>query len=399
MPKIEVWPSSISPGEELRITVRGAPIPPRPDHLRINVFRVEELETSWYQETSPECRVRATTIYSRLPATEQLTPDSPYEIRRVELLTGETPIAVLLGGRDFARTFFYVVELGSAKRKMPEVRLQALDVEERRRLLFAQPLGGPWSPSLQQFRVLSFVHGCLLTRRFEFPGFSLRPISAERVGEDEALLVNFVLAQGGWNCSLPVEEWSAHRVRASPIVVAEFPRVLAASFEDASEITASALDRVLDLLALHRGAAGSPFVTILENLETREAHAEHQFPAYHGNLLGGFISGEDQPTLIRQNERIAADPLMALWVSLVGEAEQEQNVDFLFLRYWGILETIATARVADGQVVVNFAGSPITVGGGSVVTGGLAGTRGAVSDLWTFDVKRPHRNGAWRQHK
>lgn len=79
--------------------------------------------------------------------------------------------------------------------------------------------------------------------------------------------------------------------------------------------------------------------------------------SYGGNLLGGFISGEDQGQLLAQGAAMRSDPLLRLCVDLYAEALADPSHDARYLRLWSVVETLSGARVPAGQTVMRLDGT------------------------------------------
>ena len=162
--------------------------------------------------------------------------------------------------------------------------------------------------------------------------------------------------------------WAQHHVNNRPMMAFWVPAVFAVSHDEAYALTHFEVDRLLDLLALHRRASGTPWLTVVWNPATARTWTYRDSGNYIGNLIGGFLSGEDVETLIKHRIAIDNDPVAALWLSLYRDAQAERNVDFAFAKWWTVLESIAEMRrlresVAANQRVVDFAGQTLTDGG------------------------------------
>lgn len=106
------------------------------------------------------------------------------------------------------------------------------------------------------------------------------------------------------------------------------------------------LTRSLTALAVLRGGAPRLLLTVAEREATPGSWqpaglADHRRP-YEGNLLVGPMSGEE-PTLIEQYARAAADPRLSLWFGLAREASAESTSEGKVFRYAQLLEIISQA--------------------------------------------------------
>jgi hypothetical protein len=361
--------ASIENRQPLELRLNGHHAIRTTTHARLLLFEVGEAETSW--------RMSPGTLEVSRPSSESLgllveaagnLPSGLYEIHRVALLREEETLSVLQGGRDFPRTFFEVRGPGQKERTAAEVNQTAFDREALRDVVFSQPLGDPAGRDAQEFRFVSFVERCFLTRTFRFPGFELLPLQAEGIGSDIVQVVNQFLAINGWATRIPSDQWLAREAGRRPLVLFHFPRVFAATSEEGGRIVRRLRDRVLDLLAVHRGTSSAPLVTIVETLldpaVSRYGDGRWLFEGrpYTGNLLGGVISGENPFMILRHLRALESDPLLALWAGLFRDARGEPDVDFAFFRFWNLLETMATGRIPSGLPVTDLKGAALASG-------------------------------------
>jgi hypothetical protein len=398
MIEVALSSSSIPPGSETEISISGYARQSSISGISIQLHQLEEAETFWQRSVDRlETNRTDSTLTAVIAVTDDFLPGTLHEIAQLEMYKGEEIVDVIVGGRDFVRTFIEVREPSEVERTQADLRLHAHDLEARRKVVFDRPLGKLDETQNDEYRVFSFVERCLITRRFEFPGFVVGPLT---VSGDAAIAevqsINAVLAAHGWKTSIVAERWAQQRTRDRPLVGFVFPRVLAASPEEAFQLIRAVRDPVLDLFTLHRGATAIPVVTVMEKrvfgaamiggraLEYEGGGYFQETQPYTGNLIGGFISGEVPTTLINHARVVAADPVMALWLSLLREAEAESNPDFAFFRYWNLLETISIERVKSGKPVEGFDGHAIKAGRKQATT---TGARGRVYQLLQDKMK------------
>jgi len=348
--------------------------------LDVQVFEVSTVTTSWVLSTALSSVLDNSSLSASLDKTHDLVPGRIYEIRRIEVRADDdavAPIGLLIGGRDFVRAFFEVRDATDCARSPDDIRLAAYLTEEKQRIANSRPLGIP-TASTKEFKVLGFVERCMLTERLRLPGFEIIPLPTGNPSLDEAALMNQVLRDFKWKAVVDPDAWAQHSSQQNPWIIFHFPRIYAESNAEAAALAAARRDEMLDLLALHRGSRGYPLALIVEDRSTGNAEAYPEFPIYEGNRLGGFISGEDTETLLRDSISIASDPLLPLFVSLFRDAQAERQVDFAFFRFWNLLEAIAVARIPSGQEITDFSGAPIK---GRRETLTTSGGRGRVYQL------------------
>ena len=270
---------------------------------------------------------------------------------------------VLRGGRDFPRVFFEVRAPTARRRTSEALRLAAFDSEEARRVMLSRSLGAaPGTPSTTEFAAVSLAERCMLTRPLYLEGCDITPISGVTGSTDEAVLISRVLQGMRWPFELNPHAWAESATRDRPVVAFHFPRIIAGSPEEAAEFAGSLRDRLLDLLALHRGARGSPFAMLVRRAGSEELAVFRESSNYTGNMLGGFLSGEDPSELVSHARAVASDSLVALFLSLYKDALKEGDADFAYFRYWTVLEVMSGARIPEGVEISDFSGNALWTG-------------------------------------
>lgn len=360
---VSVRPHSFEPGGVLALSLtRPRSIGAR--RLRIHLYELGTAETSWVATLAPaRLKRRGDRLVSSVVTPDSLRRGAIYEVRRIDLfreLEGDQVAVSLIGGRDFHRLFLEVPVGGAAKRSARDLRLAAFELEEARRIQLSQPLGN--DPSLEgqhEFRVVCFVERCLLTRPVQLQGYKVMPMNEGMGSADEAEYINSALAALGWPAQLQPGAWASRMAKERPIAVFDFPRVVAQTLEEAHDIAAALRDQTLDLFVIHRRARGSPLASFVHKAGTEEVLSLGEVQTYTGNLLGGFLSGEDPAEIAHHVAAAISDPLISLFVSLYRDASAERNPDFAYLRFWNLLEVVSGARVEPGVEVTDFNGNPL----------------------------------------
>jgi hypothetical protein len=172
---------------------------------------------------------------------------------------------------------------------------------------------------------------------------------------DEVDIINTVLRGMNWispHASVD-HTWRDRNSRERPVVLMHVPRVFATTHEHAMRLAHSRRDRLLELLAFHRNSSRVPFATVIQKLDTATSrYAETlimpEVEIYSGNLMGGFLSGEDQSLLLAHDRAMRSDPYLGFVLYLHKEAQAEKDLEFAYFRYWNLLETIASEKVERG---------------------------------------------------
>lgn len=137
-----------------------------------------------------------------------------------------------------------------------------------------------------------------------------------------------------------------------------FPNIRATDATEAGELAEQETRLLCDLLAIQRNGYGSVYASVVRDPEGFSYFRFHP-PHYRGNLLGGWLSGEE-PALIRDRmARLREDENLQLYVSLFRDALHETEWGYQYLRYWTVLEIMARHLRLVGQPRVDWQGNPI----------------------------------------
>jgi hypothetical protein len=191
-------------------------------------------------------------------------------------------------------------------------------------------------------------------------GFEIIPLKIGLRRLEEFDLINRFLIESGIGVGLTLtRDILRGTERDTPVMAVHFPLVRAVDHEAALSAVGLYAQTVTDVLAPHRSSYGEIFATLLENLDTRRAWYVPGGDRYRGNIIGGFMSGEDSGVLQSHVDSALADPMLRLFASLHRGATAERNLDFAYFRYWNLLETMAMLRIRPGQRVTDFSGNPL----------------------------------------
>ena len=222
-------------------------------------------------------------------------------------------------------------------------------------------MGDPSAPGAIEHRVLCVVAGLYLTTEMKLPGMRIVPIDERGAATDEREIINGVLEKMAWPTRLDEEDWQRSAQAQAPLALVLCQSVWAPSYEAAGELARDARDRVIALMAINRRATGQPLCIVIEQRQPDDTVLSKwapERPPYLGNLVGGFLSGEDQRWLLQQYRSIYADPLLKLSCDLFGEGLRDRSIDAQFLRFWSILEVLSGARLPGNDLVTLRDGTP-----------------------------------------
>jgi hypothetical protein len=199
----------------------------------------------------------------------------------------------------------------------------------------------------------------VITRPQRVPGISLTPATTV-LGDDVRSVLNDILLQRGFGQHLPKAPWLGRMQSARPAVLIDC-YVKADTAEQARTFGREAIQRLLDLMTLRRGAAARLIAGIVTGSDDpgrcaiRDIWIEHT--GYHGNLLGGVIAGEDVHQLQNSWAALQANTRAQFWISLYADAVRDSRWDYQFFRCFSLLEAIADTQVPRGVDILDGAGN------------------------------------------
>ncbi|SHU93108.1 Uncharacterised protein [Mycobacteroides abscessus subsp. abscessus] len=244
-------------------------------------------------------------------------------------------------------------------------------VEASRERRFNTPLVAPGAtPNAPKFLILAIADNLYLTQPQRVPGIALHPISTE-LGEDTRTILNRILREHRIMSSLqeiPKDKWLRQTQQDRPAVQIQC-RVQAENRDAAGEFGRDVIKQLLGLMTLRRGAAAQLIAGVCAEQDEADrylyqgAWIEHS--GYHGNLLGGFIAGEDARALQAAWSGLQAHPRAQLWVSLYADAVRDPRWEYQFFRCFALLEAIAETVVRKKATVIDEAGNPRPLPDGS----------------------------------
>lgn len=371
-------PPVVRPGETFSIRIRNLPHPGRFTHVWLELARVGWSETEWFWSSGGEASIQGQEIHVELPKLD--VPPGIYLPSQVRFSLGpgadSTNVIDARPRRNFERVVLPVLARpqGAAPLAVIEQRVQLIEVA--REDLFRRGFDAdPANPGIGRFRGFAFVTRCLITRRVRLGQVEVLPLQTGLQSQEQAAVINQVLQEMGSRPIIDVTgRWAQASQRAFPLMLIHFPLVRAIDKNQAASAVERYSAAVIDVLSPNRISYGDPIAFVVESLDfpTRR-WVRAAFEGYRGNLLGGFLSGEDPETLRLHVENVLADSMLHLFVSLFREAAGEPNLDFAYFRFWNLLEAIAVRRVpADprtfiatmsGQPIVSANGNPIQLEG------------------------------------
>ena len=192
-----------------------------------------------------------------------------------------------LGGRDFEKTYLALTEDGRIVMGV-EAATHVTQIDAARRALYEKPIGsGP-----HRYRAVLIAEGVLVTQDHRVPGLSLMRVQNSMRGADLEAIVNSALTQLNFGSRIAAGSWVQQYRQRKPTLVLSINEIRASTANEAGTAALQAADRLLTIMSMQRGSAGSLIGGVIE---AKSDPAENLLwlgvPPYGGNLLGGFISG------------------------------------------------------------------------------------------------------------
>jgi hypothetical protein len=344
--------------------VRGQPLIVRTTDSNISKFRqaqfsiarVDADEDLWVLAGGSAVKVDDG-IGSMTCSTQDLLEGRLYRLLRVILMPSDAADPREPGSQQivFDDGLFEVIAPGQAIRTQEALKAQYDEVMAARKAEFISGIGNP-TPNTLELQGFVFIKNCLIQTPMRLGRYRLFPFNGLGCS-DEIALVNAVLAQTNNDALKNIDDVAKRAQAGQPCVVLYFPRVFAASVEEAGDLIKKEGALLCDVLALHRNSYGSVFAGLLLRPGANLRYFWIDTPHYTGNLLGGFLAGE-VPSAIRAHvDKARSSPRLALYLSLLGEALREQRTEFAYFRHWNLLETIARGKGFIGQPLLDWGGA------------------------------------------
>ncbi|WP_371671941.1 hypothetical protein OG985_32585 [Streptomyces sp. NBC_00289] len=357
--------ASVNSDLEIQVTIDGA-FPPPDHHVTASIYGHDDVSSDWYAGvnlTLTEGNVwvgrAADVVHEGWPHLVEVAALTPVDANSGEALQQKA----LKAGVDYKRSLHLIGDnefRGSDCAATPDLELQRLADIRNERVNRTLRTGDGGS---KEYRVAFLADGVLNTRSLYIPGVVLFPVNASTRGSDIPEMFNSLLAQSGWPSRMDPTKWIAEYSRRRPVVVAVAASVKAGSGGSAIQYVRDRVQSFLHLMSLLRGAEPQLISAVAEIRdplgEWKPELAWIDGAPYGGNLIGGFISGEDQHSILASWDAIEADEKIQLWISLYSDSLREQRWDFKWFRLFNLLESIGLERYGDTSLVKDFSGAVI----------------------------------------
>lgn len=353
-------------GEEVKVAVEAEGVEGF-EQLQIDVFQIGVNNPSSRLGFGKEAISDEGGVYRQVFLTTGF-PFGFYEIKLVRFHTdkegSETPPVDFLSGKEFERALFEIAPPFALSKSKENVESAVVELEAAIEEAFLAPRYANGLPGdvAREFAVFVYVGKLLIGRRYRLDRFDLVPSPAGVSDDHETAAVNAFL-QHCTSTELTFTKDShepTQSQRDNPVCVAYFPTVIANSKEQARAYCFSLADTAILSLGLMRGSSGRIFATVVIPRYGDEPTLFLTRSSYTGNLLTGGVAGEKPEILEQYRQRIENDPKARLWADLYREAQKEEHSDFMYFKYWQVLEAMAEDLVdPQGDEYIDEEGNPI----------------------------------------
>ena len=344
LPVITIPQPSVLEGERLVVVAEGLDVP-----LNLTVCSAGEYENQWclMAQLEPDADDPSSFILPQvagLPCgtyvitrgTATRDPDAPNEVTHYPL-----QIIFEVRGQD------------EAEKDVQALRERYAALCARRESLASQTLGS----DPKSIAAVVFVRDLMLTEQAIFDGFKVIPL--DRMGWTTELQSIENAMQQYFGQAVPIpEEVSRQASLAGPAALLYFRDVRGETVDECINNALNEARKYCVLMSLQRGSLGQPFALVVStnDEDSPGVGIALDVPRYAGNLLGGFISGEQHKANRAGLDVLGRNPTVLLYATLLGEALREARTDFMYVRLWSLLETIARSRNYVGQPLVDWSG-------------------------------------------
>lgn len=358
--KVTLEPPVLSPGNSLSVTVCGIQDTTSITNMSIGLVRIDKDYSEWVfgWGEKPSLRDDVLTVSTMQTGDLRLGIHEVATIKISYVQGTPSSEVTFVPGRDFERIFLDVVPTGLKGRTQDVLKQEVMQIEKTREVEFLKGLDvEPIGERPHSYRIYVFLGQCLIHNRIRLGQSELLPLGELSASEHIELLEVFFQKLGG-SCPKEFLDRVGKITKAqNPVTVVHFPLIRAVGQDEAKRFVLERCPVINDLLSLHRSSYGRILGILMSDMNSGESLYIPVIEPYRGNLLAGFISGED-PRTIRDNlVQVLSDISLQLFLSLYRQGEAEVNVDFGYFRYWNLLEAMAVRYIPDGINITDIHGT------------------------------------------
>lgn len=274
-----------------------------------------------------------------------------YEIKLLRLHTPKGEMAEhkdFIGGEHFSRLFFEVILHNNNSTAKTENELTKIvnKYENKIEESFMSGIDISKSQNKNNYCVFVLIKGLKTGIKYRLGRFEIFPLNKGVERNDVFNLMNhFLKNYTKTNYFFEYKQEDSIKSQGlNPVSIVHFPKIVSDSMQEAVRYVHDKSNYLLQSFSLIRAASGEILNILVINTEENKIFRFDQPESYKGNLLIGGLSGENANTLEVYTNALEKDSFKSLLVSLHKEALSEKNLDFKYLRYWNILETLAESK-------------------------------------------------------
>ena len=355
--KIHLAPkeSSIIQGDNLKLSISGITFA-KLEGISYQISKVDKDYTQWTLSASTgEICLAANSIDFTCSAVAKLGVGL-YIISQLKFNDNNKDYK--LTKNDFGICLFEIRDVSAPSKSAYEIFQEYDQILRARNEDFLKGFGHNFDEDgVKEFTILVFVKDCLLGSPRRFGQCEVIPFE-HLTCMDEVNLINQFLHSNG----LPAiaREIALELSQCSqPTLIIHFPKIFAQSANEAAKIAEDEGQLITHVLALHRGSYGSIIGSYIIEKFSGKVHVQLNKPRYMGNILTGPGSGEDPESIKNYIINSRNNPRLQLYLLLYGEALSENRWDFLYFKYWNILEMAARSKDYIGRPLCDWRGNII----------------------------------------
>lgn len=258
---------------------------------------------------------------------------------------------------EYGTIFFEIREKNVPAKKDTDLLEEYRNILKNRDEDFYKGFGNiSCSGEKQIYTAVVLVKNCLLTSRMRVGQYELIPVGGLGC-MDTIQLMNQCLAHTTIQPLFNIDEVVEIAKSGQPSFVVFFPKVMAASLEEAFQLVELEVNILCNVMALHRSSYANIISSALMHMESSECYHKVYTPSYRGNKCE--VSVPEEYRMIR-NRMIKArsDERLQLYAALYKECLLESRREFAYFRFWNLLETISRRK--------DFVGMPLRDAKGNI---------------------------------
>lgn len=346
---------TINKWSKVTFLVENLKIPNKYDDVQIIISSITKDYTLWRMTTNGKLSKINNKTYITLKLNNNLE-HGLYIINQLTFQNSSNPQdQLIIKEKDYLFYPFEIAKISDDKHTPHELMLQHMKIIRDRENEFKSGISYNSNDSMNEYTVFIFIKDCLITTPMRFGFYGLKRYE-DLEFKDEIKMVDKYFRGKGFQLN-DINEILDRAKKGQPTIIAQFPNIEAPSMEIAKDIAKFHSELTINLLSLHRDGPGSIFASLVVDKLTSETDFEPNIPLYHGNLIGGFISGENLPELKAHIEKSLENKLIQLYLAFYKEALIEKTYEFSYLRYWNLLEIITRNTLKKDEYLRDYNGN------------------------------------------